>query len=96
MTPGLSTFLVCRGRVPHVAFELKREDDGYTETAETDGYLEKEKASDFLEIAVPGDEERAIFVLHQPGNYSCSYQTHEDCTPSESSDILTIREYGEC
>ncbi|XP_051016500.1 alpha-1B-glycoprotein-like [Acomys russatus] len=93
VTPGLTTFLVCHGRVRHVAFVLKREDDGYQEIAETDGYLGKDKPSDFLEVTIPRDEERAAFVVQQPGNYSCSYLIHEDCPPSEPSDIVTIHEH---
>ncbi|XP_060246550.1 alpha-1B-glycoprotein isoform X3 [Meriones unguiculatus] len=84
MTPGLTTFLVCLGRVQGVTFVLKREDNGYQEIAETDGVLA---------VTEPGDEERAIFVVHQPGNYSCSYYIHEECASSEPSHIVTIKEY---
>ncbi|XP_055482617.1 alpha-1B-glycoprotein [Psammomys obesus] len=84
MTPGLTTFLVCLGRVRGVTFVLKREDNGYQEIAETDGVLA---------VTEPGDEERAIFVVHQPGNYSCSYYIHEECASSEPSHIVTIKEY---
>lgn len=65
---------------------LKRVDDGYLEIAKTDGVLA---------VTEPGDEERAIFVVHQPGNYSCSYQIHEECAPSQPSNIVSIKEYGE-
>lgn len=38
----------------------------------------------------------AGFLIYKPGNYSCSYLTHEAGEPSEPSAIVTIKMYGEC
>ncbi|KAL1767928.1 alpha-1B-glycoprotein [Sigmodon hispidus] len=87
ITPGLSTFLTCGIRFPNVAFLLKREgDDDFLEVAETDGFRGTTEAE-------AGDREQAIFLVHLPGTYSCSYLIRESDTPSEPSDSITIKEY---
>lgn len=97
ITPGLSTFLLCQARVQGVVFLLRREgDEGFLEVAETDGFLKGAGPSGSLDVTQAGYKEHAIFLVHQPGNYSCSYQTHGECAPSKPSGIVTIEEYGEC
>lgn len=58
--------------------------------------LRREGDDQFLEVAeAPKDIETTFTVLH-PGNYSCSYRTHEAGTPSEPSATVTVEELGEC
>ncbi|XP_076768407.1 alpha-1B-glycoprotein-like [Arvicanthis niloticus] len=95
ITPGLSTFLLCQARVQGVVFLLRREgDEGFLEVAETDGFLKGAGPSGSLDVTQAGYKEHAIFLVHQPGNYSCSYQTHRECAPSKPSGIVTIEEYA--
>lgn len=99
ITPGLSTFLTCQAPLPNVAFLLKREGDiGFPEVAETNGFLELAGPDGFLGTAKArkGDKERATFLVHKPGTYSCSYLIHTSAVPSVPSDTVTIKEYGEC
>ncbi|XP_012905426.1 alpha-1B-glycoprotein isoform X4 [Mustela putorius furo] len=54
--------------------------------------LRREGDDQFLEVAeAPKDIETTFTVLH-PGNYSCSYRTHEAGTPSEPSATVTVEE----
>ncbi|XP_050000972.1 alpha-1B-glycoprotein-like [Alexandromys fortis] len=96
ITPGLSTFLTCQAPLPNVAFLLKREGDtGFPEVAETNGFLELAGPDGFLGTAKArkGDKERATFLVHKPGTYSCSYLIHTSAVPSAPSDTVTIKEY---
>ncbi|XP_022348005.1 alpha-1B-glycoprotein [Enhydra lutris kenyoni] len=54
--------------------------------------LRREGDDQFLEVAeAPKDVETTFTVLH-PGNYSCSYRTHEAGAPSEPSATVTVEE----
>ncbi|XP_037055864.1 alpha-1B-glycoprotein-like isoform X2 [Peromyscus leucopus] len=87
ITPGLRTFLMCEAELQNVAFLLRREgDDGFLEVAETDLVLGAAEVK-------AGNKEQAIFLVHQPGTYSCSYQTRTSDVPSAPSDTVTIEEY---
>lgn len=79
-----------------VTFLLRREGDDFLEVAEKDGFLEGAEPDGFLDVTQARYKEQAIFLVHQPGNYSCSYQTHRECASSKPSDIVTIKKYGEC
>lgn len=50
----------------------------------------------FLEVAEAPENVEATFLVHQAGNYSCSYRTHAAGSPSEPSATVTIEELGEC
>lgn len=50
----------------------------------------------FLEVAEALENVEATFLVHQAGNYSCSYRTHAAGSPSEPSATVTIEELGEC
>ncbi|XP_029404066.1 alpha-1B-glycoprotein-like [Mus pahari] len=78
ITPGLRTVLFCQGRVKGAAFLLRREGD--------DGFLEVAETDEH--------SERATFRVYQPGNYSCSYQIHGECTSSKPSRIVTIKKFA--
>lgn len=81
---------MCEAELQNVAFLLRREgDDGFLEVAETDLVLGASEVK-------AGNKEQAIFLVHQPGTYSCSYQTRTSDVPSVPSDTVTIEEYGEC
>ncbi|XP_076411833.1 alpha-1B-glycoprotein-like isoform X2 [Peromyscus maniculatus bairdii] len=87
ITPGLRTFLMCEAELQNVAFLLRREgDDSFLEVAETDLILGAAEVK-------AGNKEQAIFLVHQPGTYSCSYQTRTSDVPSAPSDTVTIEEY---
>ena len=58
--------------------------------------LRQEGDDGLLEVVQAAKDGQATFPVHQPGNYSCSYRTHVEGKPSESSAKVTIKEYGEC
>lgn len=58
--------------------------------------LRREGDDQFLEVAEAPEHAEATFPVHQPGNYSCSYRTHEAGVPSEPSATVTVEELGEC
>lgn len=86
--PGLITSVLCLGRVKGAALLLRREgDDDFLEVAEN--------TTVFGDETQAGYREQAMFRVYQPGNYSCSYQTHGECTSSKPSRIVTIKKFGE-
>ncbi|XP_034495264.1 alpha-1B-glycoprotein [Ailuropoda melanoleuca] len=54
--------------------------------------LRREGDDQFLEVAEAPEHAEATFPVHQPGNYSCSYRTHEAGVPSEPSATVTVEE----
>ncbi|XP_019488857.1 PREDICTED: alpha-1B-glycoprotein isoform X1 [Hipposideros armiger] len=46
----------------------------------------------FLEVAEASEDVEATFLVHQAGNYSCSYRTHAAGTPSEPSATVTVED----
>ncbi|XP_029425411.1 alpha-1B-glycoprotein isoform X1 [Nannospalax galili] len=56
--------------------------------------LRREGDAGFLEVSEVAKDGYATFPVHQPGNYSCSYQTHPAGKPSEPSATVTIKEYA--
>ncbi|KAL1767816.1 alpha-1B-glycoprotein [Sigmodon hispidus] len=55
--------------------------------------LKLEGDDSFLEVSKAQDNEKARFIVKRPGNYTCSYRTHDGGTPSEPSATLTIKKY---
>ncbi|KAL6092790.1 hypothetical protein STEG23_024899, partial [Scotinomys teguina] len=55
--------------------------------------LRMEEDDAFLMVRKAQDDVAARFAVHKPGNYICSYRTHEEGTPSESSATVTITQY---
>lgn len=54
--------------------------------------LRREGDDQFLDVAEAPKDAEATFSVHQPGNYSCSYRTHEAGAPSEPSATVTVEE----
>ncbi|XP_004405737.1 PREDICTED: alpha-1B-glycoprotein [Odobenus rosmarus divergens] len=54
--------------------------------------LRREGDDQFLDVAEAPKDAEATFSVHQPGNYSCSYRTHEAGASSEPSATVTVEE----
>lgn len=57
--------------------------------------LRRQGDDQFLEVAEAPEAVQATFRVHQAGNYSCSYRTHEAGAPSEPSATVTIEDMRE-
>ncbi|XP_045843374.1 alpha-1B-glycoprotein isoform X1 [Meles meles] len=54
--------------------------------------LRREGDDQFLEVAEAPKDVETTFTVQHPGNYSCSYRTHEAGAPSEPSATVTVEE----
>ncbi|XP_006877394.1 PREDICTED: alpha-1B-glycoprotein [Chrysochloris asiatica] len=54
--------------------------------------LRREGDDEFLEVSEAPKDVEATFLVHQAGNYSCSYRLHDTGKPSESSTAVSVEE----